>query len=158
MGIARAFDLAPQARQEQLVRKLGQPRSDVGVGRVLHHQVPRLQQAEFLDPAGGDAELVRVDEDVRPEFVDDAVQRRRLRQLDLDVVAIDIGVVVRRAREVMRPVGVGPRHDQYRDAVEQRLKRPRGQFPGKRQHRLPAGGLVAVLQSDQEHHRAVQPQ
>ena len=98
-----------------------------------------------------------VDDNLRLIGVHRAVNDCRLRQVEFDVIAIDVNAVRRRSREAGGAVGVCARHDQHGDAVEERTQIAHGEPLGDREHRFAAGRFVAVLEPLQPDDRSVEP-
>ena len=72
------------------------------------------------------------------------------------MVAIDVEAVGGIAPEGRRPIGIGARHHDDSDAVEQPREFAAGERTHDREHRLGAGRLVAVLLPDQPYYRAAE--
>ena len=106
MAVSGAGRRRFERAQKLAVSQRRQRGMHIGIGRVLHHQVIGLQHAEFFDPARGDAEFVRINKQVRLEFVDDPVQRPRFRQIHLYVIAVDVDSAVRGTAKMVRAIGI----------------------------------------------------
>jgi hypothetical protein len=153
---AEGVELRLHGGAEGPLRQGGHRARHRGVGGLQEHGVPRRQRAEAGEPGAGGGVLVRVQHQVGRELGGQRMQRAGLRQRTQQVVAVEVEVGAGAAAVVGGAVGVGAGDQHHADAVEQRGQLAVGERRGQRQHRLPAGGLVAVLVSHQPDHRAVQ--
>jgi hypothetical protein len=112
-----------------------------------------LHAAEFLDPALRHRELVAVDHDVRLVLDEYARQRLPFRRAQQQMVAVEVGHVLRAPGKVKRSVRIRARDDQHVDPVEQAGKLAACKLARERQACLPSRRLVAVQLTDDQHGR-----